>query len=192
MMRGEARACRPGSPVPSAGVECPYIGAQPLVQWSLAAPMEAGFGAKIGTFEPELSAARDRRNLGTVAPSHQDAILGLAEFGDAHREPYADRGQCDGEGEGGEIRQHAVTKIVRLLPRPLIARQVVGLLPGVLLRWTAGRLRRCTRPEPEHAVFVIRTDWPLGFHCCWSEASVSHFSTPAGFHTRTSLAWHRC
>ena len=171
MLRGEARTRRPGMPYPSAGVECPYIGAQPLVQWSLAAPMEAGLSAKIGASGLKLLAARDRRNLGAVAPAHQDAILGLAEFGNAHGEPDPDRGQCDGEGEGGEVRQHAVTKIVGLLPRPLIARQPVGFLPGVLLRLAPGWVGRGTRPEPEHAVLVIRTDWPLGFHCCRSEAS---------------------
>src|SRR5712671_5729596 len=52
MLRGEARTRRPGMPYPSAGVECPYIGAQPLVQWSLAAPKETVLRAKIGASEP--------------------------------------------------------------------------------------------------------------------------------------------
>ena len=143
----------PGCPDPPAGVECPYIGARPRVQWrrppggricgakrpdlpdiqrvfegSLACgrcgratgsrqettqTVKLGAGsAPIGTEKP--LAAR-RRNLGAVMPSHQHAILGLAQIGDAHRQPYADRCQRDGEGEGGDVRQHAMPEIVRLL-----------------------------------------------------------------------------
>jgi len=171
MLRGEARTRRPGMPHSLSRSRVPVYRSAGLSSMELGRAHRDRFEGQNRRFRAQLSAARDRRNLGAVAPAHQDAILGFAEFGDAHGKPYSDRGQCDGEGEGGEVRQHAVTKIVRFLPRPLIARQAVGFLAGVRLRRAAGRVRRGTRPEPEHAVLVIRTDWPLGFHCCRSEAS---------------------
>ena len=60
-------------------------------------------------------------NLRAVAPSHQHAILGFAQVGDAHGKPDPDRRQCDGKGKGGDVGQHAMAEIVRLFPVALVA-----------------------------------------------------------------------
>ena len=65
-------------------------------------------------------------DLDAIVASHQDTILGSAEFGDTHRQPYADRQQSHGEGESRHIRQHPLPVIVRFFWDALIARQVVG------------------------------------------------------------------
>src|ERR1700743_2958705 len=77
---------------------------------------------------------RRRGDAHAVAASHQHAILGAAQIGDAHGEPDADRKHRHGEGTGRDVGQHALTEIVRLIARLLIARQVVRLgLGGVVL-----------------------------------------------------------
>ncbi len=80
---------------------------------------------------PKMLAMR-RINVRAVAPARQDAILGLAHIRDAHGKPYSDRHQGDGKSEGRDIGQHAMAKIVRLIPGTLIARQVIGLGTGGL------------------------------------------------------------
>ncbi len=79
-----------------------------------------------------------RGNTCAIAPPHQHAVLGLAQIRDAHGEPYSDRRQRDCESEGRNVRQHAMTKIVRFIPVSLIARQIVRLLPGVVLMRLVG------------------------------------------------------
>ena len=69
---------------------------------------------------------RHHRNPGAVAAAHQHAILGLAEIGDADREPDADRGQRHGERERCDIGKHAMTEIVGLVAGPLVAGQIIG------------------------------------------------------------------
>ena len=107
-------------------------------------------------------------NAGAVVPSHQHAILGFAQVGDAHRKPDADCRQRDRECKGGNVGEHAVAKIVRFLRLALNVRQAFGFVANFLLA-PAGRLCRGTRPELDDAVVVIRADGPLSFHCCWSE-----------------------
>ena len=94
-----------------------------------------------------------------VVPPHQHAILGLAQIGDAHREPDTDRRQRDREGERGNVGEHAVTKIVRFgaqpFSRPLITRQVERLgrcflmagLDGQGAIAQLGRVQRAAWPE---------------------------------------------
>ena len=65
-------------------------------------------------------------NLNAVVASHQDTILGSAEMGDAHRQPYSDSEQGHREGESGDIGQHPLPIIIGLLGGALIARKVVG------------------------------------------------------------------
>jgi hypothetical protein len=126
-----------------------------------------------------------RGNMRAVAPSHQHAILGFAQIRNAHGEPYSDRGQRDGKSEGRNIRQHALTKIVRLISVPFVARQVVLWLSLLRLsRLTqlsppTRRLKRGARPEFEHAVLFFRRNGPLGFHCCQLRDILILFSTLA-------------
>src|SRR3981081_4639674 len=105
-----------------------------------------------------------RGNARAVAASHQHAILGLAEVGDAHGEPDSDRRQRDRKGERRDVRQHAMTKIVSLVMVALIARQIVRLAPGVPLTRLvtrlspqARRLSEGARPELEHAMLFFRS-----------------------------------
>ena len=60
-------------------------------------------------------------NLDAIVASHQDTILGSAQMGDTHGQPYADRQQSDGECEGSYIRQHPLPVIVRFLRHALVA-----------------------------------------------------------------------
>src|ERR1043166_790905 len=60
-------------------------------------------------------------DAGAIAPAHQHAILGLAEIGDAHGQPDPDRGQRYRERECRKVRQHAMTEIVRFVPRAFVA-----------------------------------------------------------------------
>src|SRR3954453_11251014 len=87
-------------------------------------PAGSGLSAKRG-FWAGLLTARDHGNPGAVPASHQNAILGLAEIGDAHGEPDSDRRQRDREGQRGDIGQHAVTEVLRLVSPPFVAGQVV-------------------------------------------------------------------
>ena len=114
-----------------------------------------------------------RGDARAIAASHQHAILALAQVGNAHGEPNSDRGQRDREGEGGDVRQHALAKIVGFIAVPLIARQIIGLVSSDLLNrldvraWPpAWRLGQAARPEFEHAMLVIRRDRLLVFHGC--------------------------
>jgi len=65
-------------------------------------------------------------NLDAVVASHQHTILGSAELGDAHRQPYADGEQGDRERERGDVGQHPPPVVVGLFRDSLVARQVVG------------------------------------------------------------------
>jgi hypothetical protein len=67
-------------------------------------------------------------DLDAVVTSHQHTILGSAELGDAHRQPYADSEQGHREGESGDIGQHPLPIIVSLFRDAFIARQIVGNL----------------------------------------------------------------
>ena len=103
-----------------------------------------------------------RGNTRAIAPSHQHTVLGLAHIRDTHGEPDSDRRQRDGEREGRNVCQHAMTEVVRFIPVPFIARQVVRFLPGLLLQNLVARISLATRwvsqrarPEFEHAVLVI-------------------------------------
>jgi hypothetical protein len=66
-----------------------------------------------------------------------------------------------------------MAKIVRFIPIPLIARQIVRLRPDIPL-WSpvarisprSGRVSQGTRPEFEHPMLIVRLNGPLGFHCC--------------------------
>jgi hypothetical protein len=120
-----------------------------------------------------------RGNARAIAPPHQHAILGLAQIRNAHGKPYSDGRQRDRKCEGCNVRQHAVTKIIRFVPVSRIARQIVGLLPGVLLLSLLARVSPLTkvspltrrmsqgaRPEFEHAMLICRRCGLLGLHCC--------------------------
>jgi len=114
-------------------------------------------------------------NAHAIAPAHQHAILGPAQVGDAHGKPDADRGQRDRESAGGDIGEHAVTEIVGLFPRLLVAGEVerLGLevrlycftvrLGGRTRRPSRG-LGRIARPELQHPMFFLRRNGPLGLH----------------------------
>src|SRR6202048_1713781 len=110
-----------------------------------------------------------RGNARAIAPSHQHAVLGLAQIRNTHGEPYSDSRQRDGKSEGRNVRQQALAKIVRLIPVSLIARQVT---PRVLLSLVAQvppptrRVSQGAWPEFEHAMLFFRGNGPLGFHCC--------------------------
>jgi hypothetical protein len=119
-----------------------------------------------------------RGNAHTIAPSHQHAILGPAQIGDAHRKPYPDRRQRDGKSERGDICEHAVAEIVRLLPRTFVTRQIERLTLAVLMLRlgphigrSRGRMKRAARPEWKHAMLFFRCNGLLGFHWCRSGAS---------------------
>lgn len=64
-------------------------------------------------------------DLDAVVASHQHTILGPAEMGYAHRQPYADREQGHREGESRDIGQHPLPIIVSLFRDAFIARQIV-------------------------------------------------------------------
>lgn len=110
-------------------------------------------------------------------PAHQHAILGLAQVGDAHGKPDADRRERNGEGEGGDIGEHAVAEIVRFLPGFLVTRKVEARQLGWLGRRIVMQLlddgvtpqglglRRIAWPELQHAVLFLRRDGPLNLHC---------------------------
>jgi hypothetical protein len=110
-------------------------------------------------------------NLCAIAAPHQHAILGPAQVGDAHDQPYSDRCQGDGEGEARDIGQHALAKVVRFLAVLLVAREVIRFRLSVFLRGllaqffpSGRRVGRSARPELEHAMLVVRSDGLLGFY----------------------------
>src|SRR5712675_1436113 len=127
-----------------------------------------------------------RRNMCAITPSHQHAILSLAQIRNAHGQPYSDRRQRDGKSERCDVCQHAMTKVVGLFPISLVARQIIRFLPGVRLPDLVAPLSRLTRrvnrgarPKFEHAVFVFRDNGPLGFHWCQFRDNLLLFSTLA-------------
>ena len=85
-----------------------------------------------------LLAVRHGGNPGVVPASHQHAILSLAQIGNAHRKPDSDRRQRHGEGQGGDIGQHAMTEIVRLVAGPFVAGQIFAAGPALLGPGAAG------------------------------------------------------
>ena len=99
-------------------------------------------------------------NLHAIPPPHLQAVLGLAQIRDVLGEPQSDRHQRDREGDGGDVGEHAVVKIVRFFPDPLIARQVVRFVWvfRVVPAWIpllARQVSRMARPELEHAVLFF-------------------------------------
>jgi hypothetical protein len=144
-----------------------------------------GFGGQTGWSGRKMLAMR-RGNAHAIAASHQHAILGSAQIRNAHGEPYSDRRQRDGKREGCDVRQHAMAKIVRLIPVALIARQIIRLLQRVFLLNLPSQISPLTRrmgqgarPEFEHAMLFLRLNGPLGFHCCQLRDILVSFSTPA-------------
>jgi hypothetical protein len=124
-------------------------------------------------------------NLDAIVASHQDTILGSAQMGDAHRQPYADRQQGDRECEGGHVRQHPLPIVVGFLRHALVARQVAGdfkrMDEGRMMA-SLGEGRSRARPELEHAVLFLRrgrNDGSLGSHRCQLQDSFFSSSTPA-------------
>src|SRR5665647_3677178 len=139
-------------PDPPSGVECPYIGAPPRVQWR-GKRLRIGFEDRIARFGPQ-KLEMWCGNARAIAASHQHAILGFAQIGDAHGKPDSHRRQRNGEGEGRDVGQHAMAKIVRFVPRPLVARKIVRLTVDVLLESRLARIpppcervRRGARPK---------------------------------------------
>src|SRR6202022_386150 len=131
-----------------------------------------------------------RGNPRAIAPPHQHAILGLAQIRNAHGEPDSDGRQRDGKGEGRNVRQHATAKIVRFIPIPLVARQIIRLWSGILLGspvarisppW--GRVSQGTWPEFEHPMLIVRRNGPLGFHCCQLRESWYYLARSRGVFT---------
>src|SRR5205814_3547563 len=118
-----------------------------------------------------------RGDMRAIAPAHQHAILGVAKIRDAHRQPYSDRGQCNGKGKSGDVGQHAMAKIVRIIPRLLKARQIVRLAASrvlariLLAQMPWGWLSHRARPEFEHAVLLFRHDGLLVLHAASSGRS---------------------
>lgn len=130
--------------------------------------------------------AMRRINVRAIAPPRQYAILGFAHIRNAHGQPYSDGHQGDRESDGSNIREHAMAKIVRLIPGAFIARQVVGLgIGGCRLNLPARvalpnlKADRVARPEFEHLMLFLRRNGPLGFHCCQSRDILILFSTLA-------------
>src|SRR6266480_6890291 len=133
-----------------------------------------------------------RGNVRAITPPHQHAILGLAHIGDAHGKPYSDRRQRDGKSEGGNVGQHAMTKIVRLFPVALVARPR-AFLPSLLSRFfpLTRRAHRGPWPELEHAMLLLRRNWLLGIHCCQLRNPATTLARPQGV-SQEMLAWHEC
>ena len=122
-------------------------------------------------------------DVGAISSPHQHAVLGVAQVRDAHREPYSDRRQSDGKGEGRHVRQHALTKIVGLIPGLLVTRQIAWLSLCVVTRTLLRisplrRSRRGARPEFKHAVLFLGRDGLLGIHCFQLRYALI-FSTPS-------------
>ena len=144
-----------------------------------------GFEGQSGRSGRKMLAMR-RGNAHAIAASHQRAILGSAQIRNTHGEPDSDRRQCDGKREGCDVGQHAMAKIVRLIPVALIARQIIRLLQRVFLLSLPAQISPLTRrmgqgarPEFEHAMLFLRWYGPLGFHCCQLRDILVSFSTPA-------------
>jgi hypothetical protein len=163
----------------------------PVYRSAAPSSMEAGFAiplqfkGQIGRSSLKLLEMR-RGNAGAIAPAHQHAVLGLAQIRNAHGEPDSDRRQRHGKSQGRNVCQHATAKIVRFIAISLVARQVVRLLRGVVLKRLvarvprpAGRASQGSRPKFEHAMLFLRRDGLLGFHCCQLRDILVLFSTLA-------------
>jgi hypothetical protein len=135
---------------------------------------------------PKKMLAMRRINASAVAPPRQYAILGFAHIRNAHSKPYSDRHQGDRKSDGGDVRQHAMTKVVRFILGAFIARQVVGLGTDVFRLSLPARVNlptlradRVAWPEFEHPMLFFRRYGPLGLHCCRSRDILILFSTLA-------------
>ena len=126
-------------------------------------------------------------NAHAVPPSHQYTVLGPAQIRNTHGKPYPDRQESHGKGEGCNVCEHAMAKIVRFFPVAFIARQIVRramFLNGVALVPALGRRSQGSRTKLKHAVLPIRRDrrrnnGPLGFHWCQLRDILNLFSTLA-------------
>jgi hypothetical protein len=123
-------------------------------------------------------------NLDAIVASHQDTILGSAQMGDTHCQPYADRQQSHREGKSSDVRQHPLPVIVHFFRHALVTRQIVGNFEPVNKRRIAalGEGGSRARPELEHAVLVFRggrCNGSLGSHRCQLRDGFAFFSTPA-------------
>ena len=171
----------PECPSPPAGVECPYNGAPPRVQWRR--QWRVGLRAKKPNSGPKMLEMRGG-NARAIAASHQHAILCLAQIRNAHGEPYSNGRQRDGKSEGGNVRQHPMAKIIRFVPGLFMVRPIVrsGIFPRRRLARVCPPTRRMSqgaRPEFEHAVLFVRRHGLLGVHCCQLRVVLTLFSTPA-------------
>ena len=163
-------ACQPGAApgmsIRRAGVECPYIGAPPGVQWRRLWTLP--WGSRAGTcprhFPGCVVARGDLRsgNSGAVAPAHQHAILRPAHVSDTRREPDPDRDQGDGESKGGDVGQHPVPEIVGI-PGHLISREIIRWRRFCRVRLLR-RLAGDAAPKFQDAVLVWRWDRLLMRH----------------------------
>ncbi len=180
-LEGGAPAC----PFARDGIECPYIGAPPRVQWQRPAglaPVQADRplrrAGKLGRGFGETSDMRGA-DAPAIPPTHQHAILKVAQLGDAHGQPYTNRDQHCGQAGCSGICQHTMMEVVRRRPVPLIARQIIRLgqvrfsILRPLFAWFIAVMRRPaqrTRPELEHTVLFIAgnrllgSDRQLGLH----------------------------
>lgn len=156
------------------------------------------FAAEMGADPPLKALETSSGNVRAISSPHQDAILGLAQIGNAHGEPNSDRRQSRGEGERRDICEHAMAKIVRFGPVSLVARPVARLMASVLLQTLiavvsplAGRTSRRARPELEHTMLFFRRDGLLGFHY-WQLRAFPCCLTRMQRALQKILRWHGC
>src|SRR5262249_46078669 len=95
----------------------------PVYRSAAVSSMEAGLPWR-PVLGPILNSGSGRGNAHTIAPTHQNAVLGPPQVGNAPGKPDSGRRQRHGEGEGCDVGEHSVTEIVRLLARPLVAGEV--------------------------------------------------------------------
>src|ERR1044072_6608430 len=172
-------------------------------------PAPSSMAAQHGRFWPvfrpnrrprRLRSALWQRDAGAIPPAHQYAILGLAQIGNAHCKPDPDCSQRDRKRKRRDIRQHAMTKIVRLVPRMRIACEIVRLLPDIDRRsiaagraLAAGGPAHGTRPELEHAMLVVvPVHWPLAFHRCLIRDILLPVVSLRPQVSQIKSAWHGC
>jgi hypothetical protein len=129
---------------------------------------------------------RRRVNARAVAAPGQDAILSLAHIRNAHGKPYSDGHQGDRKRDGSDVGEHAMAKVVRLIPGAVIARQVIRLRtsgfrlsPPMRVTLPTRGADRVARPELEHPMLLLRRNGPLGLHCCRSRDILMLSSTLA-------------
>jgi hypothetical protein len=190
------RAWCTGMPDPPSGVECPYIGAPPRVQWRRAGGCGSDI-ARTGLLESSGLVMR-RRDMRAVTASHQHTILGFTQIRDTHGEPYSNSRQRNRKSQRSQIRQHALAKVVRFISRLLVTRQVVrvfrSVLPERVVAFVTPPVRRMScsaRPKPEHAVLFFRRDGLLVFHCCQLRHIVNYV-TCFGMRASPKFTWREC